>query len=149
MRINIISVVFISFLSACSNIIEEKTSINNTVDEYNLKVINSIIDTTPKTDSLYIFFEAEFNSDKIEVVINEKEVISKKISTDEVTGLAKIIKIGHFEDIKKLEYKINNGSLIEVDLGDNRLRFITVSLFDGKEGKIIEMTYKNRISGYY
>ncbi|MFO7862506.1 MAG: hypothetical protein R6U85_00760 [Salinivirgaceae bacterium] len=70
-----------------------------------------------RNGNIFLFFEASFHDDLIDIKIDDKNFFSDCISTDSSTGLAEMIEINDIDNVDRIDISVNNGksALIKVD----------------------------------
>ncbi len=82
-----------------------------------------------KNDSLYILFDGNYNEDTVRIMINNNLFKELILTTDDVVGIAEVIKTIKYEDVKNVGLRINNGKLIFVE-PENRHYNIRLNYLD-------------------
>lgn len=67
-------------------------------------------------DTLYLFFEADFQDDSVKVYVNGKEKERRVLRTSPAVGLADLIEIDSIQLINTFEIQINDGPTGQVRL---------------------------------
>lgn len=80
-------------------------------------------------DTLYIFFETEFESDTVEIKIKDRDTKTLYLTTSYI-GLADAAQYGGIESIDKIEIKKNNGRLLTINLNDKAMNLWAVNFYN-------------------
>lgn len=80
-------------------------------------------------DTLYIYFESDFNSDTVDVKINNQNNRTLYLSTDNSVGLADMQYFGTIKSIDKIEITKNNGKPLTINLTDKTMNIWTVQFY--------------------
>jgi len=114
-------ILLLCFFYACHNTQkEERKSLYNVSIKY--------IDDgqcTLNIDTVFLFFEGDFNKDTIDILLNHEIFLREIISTEPSTGLAKEVKIPNASEIASIEIGINMGRLAKVEI-DKGIRILGV-----------------------
>lgn len=108
---------------------EEFENVNLVSDNYKISINKDTCNIRYK-DTVVIFFESRFNGDLIEIYTKDS-IWSQRITTDERLGLAKEIILGSYENVRKFNFKVNNGPRINID--SLSCNFIFVNYSKSKE----------------
>lgn len=97
------------------------------------------------SDSISIQFEHHFNNDDIKVIVGEEVVFNDKISTEEMVGLAKIIKTKKVVNYKTPMVFIGKK---KINLSKTALKKYDVVRFTKRDHNI-NVRYQNKIPLYF
>jgi hypothetical protein len=79
-------------------------------------------------DTLYIYFESEFQSDTVDIKINNEQPRTLYLKTDNI-GLSDMVHYGDIKKIDKIEIRKNNGRPLTINLADKRMNIWAVNFY--------------------
>ena len=81
-------------------------------------------------DTLYIFFENEFELDTVEINIDGKKTQTLYLTTDQGIELADMVKYGDIKSIDKIEIAKNNGAPLIFEITDKAMNLWSVTFWN-------------------
>ncbi len=126
-------VAFLGVLFSCSHT-KSRSNIRN--DNYNFSIIFNYSDPRPDREdtyryrvsdnSLYLFFESEFVNDTITILINDTKKSEYVLNTEYSTGIAKVVELDDFKEIRNVGVSINSSPSIRFDIVDSKMNLIGI-----------------------
>lgn len=77
-----------------------------------------------RNGEVVLVFTSYFKNDNIVVEINNQTILHENLVTEDVTGLAKILKLGKIDKIKILELSLNRGKKVQLNCNSENQLFI-------------------------
>ena len=80
-------------------------------------------------DTLYIFFETDFESDTVDIKINKGSARTLYLNTDDAIGVADMVHYGDIKSIHEIQIIKNNGRPLTINLTDRTMNLWVVNFY--------------------
>lgn len=102
---------------------------NDDIEYYDPERAQERTERALSRDSLYIFFETDFDTDTVDIKINNGRPKTFHITNDYFSGLSTMINYGDIEEINQVEIRKNNGRPLTIRLTDKTMNIWTVRYY--------------------